>query len=376
MISSCIIRLRPFIVAKSVTTSSIRCLHSTALANVQHGHDSSLSQGNVSKADSLHPGDVHDQAARSGQASKEKAPLDAASPESGKKASRAGLSGNPEGVGFAEQVGSASSTANGGPRASEGMTGSEESTPPGCLDSMKSKLGFQTTSGEVKQNRGRGEGVTGTGSFSGLKENKGQRKFHTSAMTCMPERTKGQAPEASRQPKDRTYSDQNEHLEHRSDTDAGASKEKGNAAEEPSLPSHAFNGNAKSPVSSRTFHTSALRFDTKHTAESYFKDVDDSPPQDAKTHQVDSSATGAQVTRGDDSDTGEFSRKGPQTKEYATTSKKQPYDTPPSEGKQTETKLRYGGTGGTGKHAGGESTSKPGEGPEGDSAGGRKPEGR
>lgn len=167
------------------------------------------------------------------------------------KASHEGLSGNPEGVGFAEQVGGASATdshsASGGQNAAaaECMHGKQEATPPGFLDSMKSALAFETTSGEVKQNRGGGEGVTGTGTFGGLKGEQRQQKraLHTSAPTRMAtggdRTTTGQAPESSRQPRDRTHSEQNEHLKHREETgSAHVSKGKGNAAENPSLPSH------------------------------------------------------------------------------------------------------------------------------------------
>ncbi|PCH40727.1 hypothetical protein WOLCODRAFT_162489, partial [Wolfiporia cocos MD-104 SS10] len=203
-------------------------------------------------------------------------------------------------------------------------------------------------------------GVTGTGTFHGLsgKQQSEKRTLHTSAVAWQAEPTKGQAPEASRNPKDR----------------------KDNAAEEPSLPSHQFGDKPASSSSQqrRTLHTSARRLEeTKHTAESYYKDVDDSPPENSKTHQVDPSGTGAHVVRPNEPVTGDFSRAGPQTKEYATQlNREEPYDTPPSKGPEHDQKLRYGGTGGTGKHSGGEPTSEPGEGPEGASAGGRKPEGR
>ncbi len=68
----------------------------------------------------------------------------------------------------------------------------------------------------------------------------------------------------------------------------------------------------------RTFTTSARRLDSKHTAESYFKDVDDSAPSSQKTHQVDSSATGSDVQRPAEPLTGQWSRAGAQTKEYET----------------------------------------------------------
>lgn len=234
-------------VARPCAGASPRHIHSTSALQggaKQPGKDPRLSQGDVGTHKNLHRGDVQDQAARAGQSNSDKTPLDAASNERGKQATRDGYSGNPEGVGFAEQVGSASSTgSSGGQSAAEGSHGKEDATPPGFLDSVKSALGFETTSGEVKQNRGGGEGVTGTGTFGGLKgeQKQNKRAFHTSARAAAggDRTTTGQAPDASRQPKDRTYSEQNEHLKHREDVDPSrASKGKGNAAENPSLPSH------------------------------------------------------------------------------------------------------------------------------------------
>lgn len=77
----------------------------------------------------------------------------------------------------------------------------------------------------------------------------------------------------------------------------------------------------------RSFFTSARRLaeddapETEHTAESYFKDVGDTKPANPKIHQVDGSATGAPVMRGNDQPaTGEFSRSGSQSQEYETVS--------------------------------------------------------
>lgn len=223
------------IVARPSTRSSRRFLHSSPPVGVAPGKDPQLSQGGVSQKGHRHPGDAHDQAARSGQSTADKSPYDAASPHPDKQASRQGLSGNPEGVGFAEQVGSASSSADHGLGPSEGKGGHEESTPPGFLDAVKNKLGFKTTSGEVKQNRGGGEGVTGTGTFPGAKRSDGRKQMHTSAITRMADPTKGQTPDSSRKPKDSTHAEQNDHLKHRSETDSDISKGKGNAAAQPSL---------------------------------------------------------------------------------------------------------------------------------------------
>ena len=199
--------------------------------------DPHLSQGTSSQPGHRHSGDPHDQAARSGQAAhndpQRAGPYDAAA--RGKKAEGVDFGGNPEGVGFAEQVGGASAAASkGGPRPAlgEGKTGKEESTPPGFVASVKSKLGLGTTSGEVKQNRGEGKGVTGTGTGQ---ETWGNRSYHVSAVRLV-DKTRGQAPKASREPKERTNADQNSHLEHRTSRTAPDSG-KGNAGENPELPS-------------------------------------------------------------------------------------------------------------------------------------------
>ena len=216
-------------VARSYAGASPRCIHKTSYAlqggTEQPGRDPRLSQGSVGMHKNLHRGDVQDQAARAGQSNADKSPLDAASERRGMKANFDGYSGNPEGVGFADQVGGASAMGgSGGQRVGEGSHGEEEATPPGFFDTMKSALGFETTSVEVKQNRGGGEGVTGTGTFWGLKgeQKRNKRAFHTSARTAagVDRTTTGQAPNASRQSKDSTYSEQNEHLEHREDTDS------------------------------------------------------------------------------------------------------------------------------------------------------------
>ncbi|KAI0053760.1 hypothetical protein FA95DRAFT_1467133, partial [Auriscalpium vulgare] len=102
------------------------------------------------------------------------------------------------------------------------------------------------------------------------------------------------------------------------------------------------------------------------TADSYFKDVDAEAPADSKVHRVDSSSEAVQ--RPHDPPSGEYSRAGVRTEEYRSVDKQEPYEAK-SDGHQQE-KLRYGG-----KDKGTE-TSHPGEGPEGASAGGRKPEGR
>lgn len=103
-----------------------------------------------------------------------------------------------------------------------------------------------------------------------------------------------------------------------------------------------------------------------HNADSYFKDVDETAPSDPTIHRVD--ATSEAVQRPYEPPSGQWSQAGVRTSEYEHVSRDKPYDVPA--GQEKESGLRYGGTGklGTG------TTSQPGEGPEGQSKGGRKPE--
>ncbi|TCD60281.1 hypothetical protein EIP91_010433 [Steccherinum ochraceum] len=278
-------------------------------------------------------------------------PSDAASSHAASqhKAPHGDLSGNPEGVGFVEQVGSHSASAQKGSSSwgQEGFSGQENITPPSFVDAIKNKIGLKTTAGEDKQNRGGGEGVTGSGKPM---FDTGKRLLWTSAV-LQKDNTKGQAPKESRQPKDKTNADQNDHLQHRSSASKGGKQGKGNAAENPTLPSHQFDDKGskskQGPSGARGFATSAslaAEGKSEHTADSYSKDVDSAPPSSAKTHQVDTSATGAKVQPATEPQTGEFAQKGPENKEYETVSKQgQPYDIPPSEGSENDQKLRYGG---------------------------------
>ncbi|TBU45182.1 hypothetical protein BD309DRAFT_890956 [Dichomitus squalens] len=379
--------------ARTLPTSlSSRLIHITSAAAIEtpSGRDPRLSQGSVSKTKHEHPGDPHDQSARSGQRTRgqtqSSSPYDAANPTSDKKTDRSGLSGNTEGVGFAEQVGSASATSFGQtgearPGAGEGKGGREESTPPGLFATLKSKLGLSTSADEVKQNRGGGVGVTGTGALPFEKKpQEGRRPYHTSA-ALFTEPTVGQAPEASRQPKERTNGEQNAHLQHKygDAPDNG----KGNAAADPKLPSHQVSKDKPAGIAQqrRAFSTSSPRLaddqEVSHTADSYFKDVDESPPSSDRTHQVDSTSVGEKVMRPNEPLTGQYSRAGPQTKEYQTVDNDSGYDVPPSEGAEKDQKLRYGNVPTySDSHSTGSHASKADEGPEGSSAGGRKPEGR
>ncbi|KAI0677692.1 hypothetical protein C8Q78DRAFT_959793 [Trametes maxima] len=359
---------------------SSRLLHAFSVSSTQAvpGKDPRLSQGNVGQEAHRHPSDPHDQAARGGQKVRQGAqssgPYDAASRTGGQKTDRSGLSGNQEGVGFAEQVGSASSSGKRGASASagEGKGGEEEAEPKGLAERLMSALGQETGATEAKHKTGRRP-------YKNERNDSGKRAFHFSAARGA-DPTVGQAPEASRQPKERTNAEQNEHLVHKPAGTATASKDtgKGNAGEDPKLPSHQFDNKPSNSQHKRAFSTSARRLEEpKHTAESYFKDVDDSPPASTKTHQVDGSGTGSQVQRPNEPMTGEFSRAGPDTKEYQTVSHDGQYDLPPDEGPEKDQKMRYGNVP---QMDSSESTqggvSKPGEGPEGAAKGGRKPEGR
>ncbi|KAA1466627.1 hypothetical protein DENSPDRAFT_831489 [Dentipellis sp. KUC8613] len=117
--------------------------------------------------------------------------------------------------------------------------------------------------------------------------------------------------------------------------------------------------------------TSATRAETKHTADSYFKDVDSTLSEDPKTLTVDSSSEAVQ--RPHHPPSGEFSRAGIQTDEYRSVDKQHPYDAPNGAGK--DQKLRYGARPQYLDEKGPE-TSGSEEGPTGRSAGGRKPEGK
>ncbi|KAG1738766.1 hypothetical protein EDB19DRAFT_1877217 [Suillus lakei] len=102
-----------------------------------------------------------------------------------------------------------------------------------------------------------------------------------------------------------------------------------------------------------------------HSADSYFKDVDETPPQDPTIHCVDAASEAAQ--RPYEPPSGQWSQAGVRTSEYEHVSKDEPYDVP--RGQAKEKKLGYGGTERLGPE-----TSHPGEGPDGQARGGRKPE--
>ncbi|KLO06900.1 hypothetical protein SCHPADRAFT_909953 [Schizopora paradoxa] len=78
--------------------------------------------------------------------------------------------GNPEGVGFAEQVGgqSASADASGTSHVKREEHKDEEAATPGLFSTIKRSLGMGSDAGDVKQNSDGGHGVSGSGT-SGLR---------------------------------------------------------------------------------------------------------------------------------------------------------------------------------------------------------------
>ncbi|KAH7887244.1 hypothetical protein F5I97DRAFT_1858642 [Phlebopus sp. FC_14] len=106
-------------------------------------------------------------------------------------------------------------------------------------------------------------------------------------------------------------------------------------------------------------------------SEDYFKDVDDSPPQDPSLYKVDAASEAAQ--RPHEPPSGPWSRAGMRTEEYQTVSKEEPYDIPAPGAHGL--KLRYGGRKRYYEEKEPE-TSKSDEGPDGSQRWGRMSEGR
>jgi len=103
----------------------------------------------------------------------------------------------------------------------------------------------------------------------------------------------------------------------------------------------------------------------QHNSDTYAKEVDTSPAADQQVHRIDE--LNDNVQKPYEAPSGDFSRTGATSAEYATMSKSgQPY-APKEEGE----KQRYGGTKSWADDKGPQ-TSKPGEGPAGSDAGGRK----
>ncbi|KAL5487470.1 hypothetical protein ACEPAI_5578 [Sanghuangporus weigelae] len=214
------------------------------------------------------------------------------------------------------------------------------------------------------------------------------RALHTSRRVLLVTRTKGQAPNAARDPEEDTVLEQNPHLKHAKSSQVGQEGRdmgKGNAAPEPELPSHKFDsssGQTSSPGAKgsrengkRKLHTSALLRDeagkgkgsgagTEHTAESYFKEVDESPPASDKTFRVDGTSEATHRPHQQWAD--------PQ-KEYATVSKDEPYEAPVETNngekpEQKDQKMGYGNT----KREASRNVPKADEGPQAKDAGGLK----
>ncbi|KAG2339353.1 hypothetical protein BDR05DRAFT_968091 [Suillus weaverae] len=92
-----------------------------------------------------------------------------------------------------------------------------------------------------------------------------------------------------------------------------------------------------------------------HSADSYFKDVDETAPQDPTIHRVD--AASEAVQRPYEPPSGQWSQAGVRTSEFVEhVSKDEPYDVP--NGQAKENKPSNGGTEKLGPE-----TSHPGEGP-------------
>ncbi|KAA1473488.1 hypothetical protein DENSPDRAFT_277657 [Dentipellis sp. KUC8613] len=178
--------------------SSARQLHCTpaSLTRLEKspGADSSYYQGHAVSPEHQAKESMLAEHVRSGLEAQyrghARGPLDAATPQTLKKAPRdRGESGNAEGVGFVEQVGGQSAFARrtqqweGGVGEDEGMGPAEEPMPPGIFPALKKLAGARLSAEDVKQNRGGGGGVTGTGIFRSQSASKpavgGQRQMST-----------------------------------------------------------------------------------------------------------------------------------------------------------------------------------------------------
>ncbi|KAI9513234.1 hypothetical protein F5148DRAFT_972122 [Russula earlei] len=109
-----------------------------------------------------------------------------------------------------------------------------------------------------------------------------------------------------------------------------------------------------------------------HSTESYFKEVDSSPPADSSTYQVDDSSD--KVQRPHKPPSGAYSQAGVGSEEYRMVDK-QTFCDPPSGGGAAGKKSRYVGKNQWVSEKGG-GTNQPGEGPEGSGVAGRRPEGK
>lgn len=136
------------------------------------GKDPTLSQGHATSEHARGAEAVQHEYARAGLAAHTPTndhPYDSANPNGVRKAPRGEKEGgNAERVGFAEQVGGASAHAErmeSGEGGEGEKGGKEEAKAPGMLGALKQAVGLGTSAGDVKQNRGSGAGVTGTGKY-------------------------------------------------------------------------------------------------------------------------------------------------------------------------------------------------------------------
>ncbi|KAH9939319.1 uncharacterized protein BXZ73DRAFT_76033 [Epithele typhae] len=193
------------------TTTPARLIH-LSLPSARHARDPSASQNDHP----AHPGDPHDQAARAGLAvgrgARGASLLDAA--EKRESPAPAPTRGNPERVGFVDQVGGQSAAATGGAHGG-GVGGREDAAPAhgGFVARVRRALGFV--------------GV-GAGADGGA----GRRGVHTSA------RAASGGEEERLATAHASHGEQNEHLRHKAagEPDAGT-RRGGNAGATPELPS-------------------------------------------------------------------------------------------------------------------------------------------
>jgi len=165
--------------------ASGRSLHSSHQVLAEKVPQDTLSQGHATgKTGSAK--DVHAEYVKAGMQAKESSDgqVDATSRNRDLKAHSLDhdKSGNPEGVGFEDQVGSQSASADA--RSGMGSTSDgrkeerdEEAATPGLFSTIKSKLRVGTDAGDVKQNRGGGRGLSGTGTTTQTRA----RGLHSSA---------------------------------------------------------------------------------------------------------------------------------------------------------------------------------------------------
>ena len=119
--------------------------------------------------------------------------------------------------------------------------------------------------------------------------------------------------------------------------------------------------NVRYPITSFTQGLIAVRHN--HTPDSYSKDVDHSPPSDAKVHRVDPDSD--RVQKPYEAPSGQWSRAGVKTDEYRTVDEHHPYA--PKGGESA----RYGARKTLTEDKGAE-MSKSDEGPDGKSSRGRR----